>query len=429
MEERVDEGKIKGSKEIVPLDKTDLKRMSKCICKLSGEKIGTGFFCKIEYNNKLIPFLITNYHVINEDYLKDKKQLKFYINDDYQIININEKSKIYSSVREEYDVFIIKIKDDDEINNFLEIDKNIFNNLSENSYKDEPIYILHYPNSEEASVSYGNGIEKINEYDIKHLCNTESGSSGGPILSSLTNKVIGIHKGAIKKKGEIIYNIGTFLKFPLKELNSNITLNNVNNNQIFTELQEYLNNCKISPYLLDSNGNIINWENIDKKQKIGGFDFYPPIGWIGLGLNVKEKYDNGNDDWLGCNNSKNEWAVAYHAISDGRYLKPIIAGGFRTGIIQMHKEAEQTGEDCPECDDIFPPGHKVGIGVYFYPNINLLQDYFLPFTTINDKEYMIVLMVRVNPEKIRFPETEKDYWILNGNDDEVRPYRILFKRV
>ena len=50
-----------------------------------------------------------------------------------------------------------------------------------------------------ASISYGTGIEKIDEYDIKHLCNTVNGSSGGPILSYATNKVIGIHKKFIKK--------------------------------------------------------------------------------------------------------------------------------------------------------------------------------------------------------------------------------------
>ena len=51
---------------------------------------------------------------------------------------------------------------------------------------------------------------------MKHLCNTEPGSSGGPILSQITNKVIGIHKAFNNYKK---YNIGTFLKFPLNELN------------------------------------------------------------------------------------------------------------------------------------------------------------------------------------------------------------------
>ena len=61
---------------------------------------------------------------------------------------------------------------------------------------------------------------KIDDYSIKHLCNTEPGSSGGPILSLLTNKIIGIHKGCIRKNSDYKYNIGTFLKFPLKELNN-----------------------------------------------------------------------------------------------------------------------------------------------------------------------------------------------------------------
>ena len=50
------------------------------------------------------------------------------------------------------------------------------------------------------SVSYGYGIEKINEYDIKNTCNTEQCSSGGPILNLMTSKIIGMHKGCIKKK-------------------------------------------------------------------------------------------------------------------------------------------------------------------------------------------------------------------------------------
>ena len=108
---------------------------------------------------------------------------------------------------------IIKLKDEDEINDYLEIDNNIFKYNSENSYKNDPIYILQYPDAKEAAVSYGIGIEKISENEIKHLCNTKIGSSGGPIIHSITDKVIGLHRGYTKKK---VYNIGKFLKFPLK---------------------------------------------------------------------------------------------------------------------------------------------------------------------------------------------------------------------
>ena len=97
----------------------------------------------------------------------------------------------------------------------MEIDENIFEN-SENAYRNEPIYILHYPGKEgKAQISFNKegkkGIEKIKEYDIKHLCNTEEGSSGSPILSAMTNKIIGIHKATIRKNIIIIivhfYNI------------------------------------------------------------------------------------------------------------------------------------------------------------------------------------------------------------------------------
>ena len=100
----------------------------------------------------------------------------------------------------------------------MEIDENIFRN-SENAYKHEPIYILYYGGEDKkAKISYGKGIEKINEYDIKHFCNTEPGSGGSPILSVMTNKIIGIHKAANIKRG---YKIGTFLKYPLSELDGN----------------------------------------------------------------------------------------------------------------------------------------------------------------------------------------------------------------
>ena len=211
------EGLIKGSQEIKSLDETNKNKMSKCICKISGNRIGTGFFCKIKYKNNLIPALITNYHVVDDNYLKDTNILKIYINDKSKIIKKKKKNIIYSSIKEKYDIIIIKLNEND-INNYLEIDENIFNINSENTYKDEPIYILHYPNSGQASISYGNGIEKISEYNIKHLCNTQPGSSGGPILSRLTDKVIGIHKACINKKNDR-YNIGTFLKFPLNDLN------------------------------------------------------------------------------------------------------------------------------------------------------------------------------------------------------------------
>ena len=174
MEDDYEEGIIKGAKEMKLLEETDQKEKEKCICKINGSKIGTGFFCKIKYENALIPVLITNYHVIDDNYVRSNNSLKVYINEKSKFINLNKKKIIYSSSNNEYDIIIIRLQDG-EIENYLEIDENIFEN-SENAYKDEPIYILHFPGADKAKISYGNGIEKINEYDIKHLCNTEEGS-------------------------------------------------------------------------------------------------------------------------------------------------------------------------------------------------------------------------------------------------------------
>ena len=213
----MDEGLPQGAEKAIPIYETEYKSKENCICSINGNLLGTGFFCKIEFEGKLIPVLITNYHVVNDAFMNQNTKLTFYIKNDLHSINIDKDSKIYSSIRDKYDMMIIRLKEG-EVNNYLEIDENIFEWDSENNYKNEDIYILHHPNAEEAKVSFGSGIEKENDYDIKHKCHTEPGSYGGPILSRMTNKVIGIHKGSIVKYGKCAYNIGTFLKFPLNDL-------------------------------------------------------------------------------------------------------------------------------------------------------------------------------------------------------------------
>ena len=255
--ERIEEGLIKGAVDAISIEKFEklLIQMKKCICKIKGRIVngkqleGTGFFCKIDYEYELIPVLITNFHVIDDDYMKNKSEIIIYINGDLKKINIDEKSKIYSSVKEEYDIMIIKLNEEDEIRDFLEIDQNIFKDDSTTSYEQQSIYILHYPGRSNISISFGCGIEHSNKFDIKHLCNTEGGSSGGPIINLTTNKVIGIHKGAINDKDKkTIYNIGTYMKYPLDELNKN----EIRGNQIRMKLKINGNDIKKEIYFLDN---------------------------------------------------------------------------------------------------------------------------------------------------------------------------------
>ena len=138
-------------------------------------------------------------------------------------ITVAEKDILYYSIRDEYDIIIIKINKEENYIKYLELDDNLFNKNSEKGYKEESIYILHYPNNSVSSVSFGYGIETVKdkEFDISHKCNTEAGSSGGPILNLTTNKVIGIHKAFINLKKN---NIGILLKYPLNLLKNKNTI-------------------------------------------------------------------------------------------------------------------------------------------------------------------------------------------------------------
>ena len=91
------------------------------------------------------------------------------------------------------------------------------------------------------------------------------------------------------------------------------------------------------------------------------------------------------------------------------------------------------GQVHKDCDDQFHPGKKVGEGVYCTPNIETAEDY-LGIVNINGETYKTVLMVRVNPNALRHCDDcwdSKDpynYWVVNGTTNEIRPYRILFKK-
>ena len=81
-----------------------------------------------------------------------------------------------------------------------------------------------------------------------------------------------------------------------------------------------------------------------------------------------------------------------------------------------------------DCYDVFHPGQKVGRGVYCTPSIKTAGDYYSGISEINGIKYKTVLMVRVKPEAIRNCKCYDDYWVVNGTTDEIRPYRILYKK-
>ena len=60
---------------------TILMQMKKSICMITGKSTGTGFFCRINYENKDIPCLITSYQVLDDEYIKENKKIEINLND------------------------------------------------------------------------------------------------------------------------------------------------------------------------------------------------------------------------------------------------------------------------------------------------------------------------------------------------------------
>ena len=182
--------------------------------------------------------------------------------------------------------------------------------------------------------------------------------------------------------------------------------------------------CKLSKNQLDSRGNRYDW---GENEKRGNMPYDPPKGWIGIGLNVLDKYDNGDNTWIGMENIKGEWCVAYHGVGQSEepnkvkdIVSKIIRDKFKPGMGQVHED----------CDDNNHPGKKVGKGVYCTPHIKTAEDYS-GTSEINGQKYKTVLMVRVKPDAIRCCNCEyaKDYWVVDGTNNEIRPYRILYKKI
>ena len=95
------------------------------LCKINFPKEssqGSGFFCRIPYPDEfhLLPTLITNNHVISEDYLSTENEIEISINDISKKINDLKKRKTYTN--KDYDITIIEIfPDKDNILHFWKL--------------------------------------------------------------------------------------------------------------------------------------------------------------------------------------------------------------------------------------------------------------------------------------------------------------------
>ena len=177
--------------------------------------LSNGFFCLIPYPDEshYIPALITTRRTIDEKTLKNNKTIKLTLNNDSKTkkIDLSHKRKIY--INKKIDTTIIEILPEiDKIDDFLELDDDLLKENSSEKYNQNKIYLICYGKENKMDMYYGN-IKEIDNNEIHHISDTESGSGGCPILSISTFKVIGLHLGRTPHE----YKKGILLSAPLKE--------------------------------------------------------------------------------------------------------------------------------------------------------------------------------------------------------------------
>jgi len=183
-----------------------LNQMNYSICSIIHSQ-EIGFFCYIKYNKEKIRAIIINNYISNEKYI-DK--INVIINNKEEIIDLDKiiyKDKLNN-------ITIIKIKNNNKIIKFIEIDDKLYENESEMNYRNESIYIIQ-KTKDDMFVSYSI-IKEINKNEIIYNGNINSNHS--LIFNLNNNKLIGIYNNKYKS-----YNKGIYIKSIIKEIKNYIT--------------------------------------------------------------------------------------------------------------------------------------------------------------------------------------------------------------
>ena len=319
------------------------------------------------------------------------------------------------------------------------------------SFGNQKKYELHFDFGEDNNKKILNDPEEkekfLNDWKIKISQKLNIGEDD----LILTN----IHKGSVAVHLVIINSTPTQEKKAVVCLKEFDEIKKINEKPMIEILQ-------ISPDILDKRGNRFKHWGIDETR--GGEKYIPPLkNWYGIGLNVKNKYDNGNNDWLDYRNKPGKYAIAYIGISNINNDKEQIIEDVKefSNYVDVLKNKLYINEN-----NIRKKSSSESLSGYIYGKIgmalslpfyyfssyakktyNSYQEYFSPdiqcgdgvcvfqnpdyaensagFIDLKGYRIKIMLMCRVNPKKIRQPKNYPECWILNPN--EIRPYRILMK--
>ena len=383
--------------------------------------------------NNNINFMDIDYSIINNNInnfeISKKKEEKIeyitieYNKDKLHKIYLNDLLKNNSSIIE----ITLKNNGDTFWPNDCFIHQNInknFNLLNNSLYFDDLPINNHEAVAPQEEINFklllNQGINFVANQNIINIPFTIINKNGISLVKNALTLKINILEGDSNINSEILYE-ELFSNEKFVEDGDPLITFSLNLDNLVIKLSEYNLYEKsdiyhqISPDMFDIRWNKSKWSEKTNKKR-GGKSYNPPIGYIGHGLRVLNEYDNDNT-WIGNSNCDGEWPVAYHGTNLNAAVS-ILVNGLKKGNRQAFKNDININKK-----SIF--GEKViGEGVYLTPFIKIADHYSAP---ING--YKCVLMCRVNPNKIRVPQNEKKYWILNGNFNEIRPYRLLIKKI
>ena len=249
----------------------------------------------------------------------------------------------------------------------------------------------------------------------------------------LISKILGIDNNNLILINNNINSMSLYGSIINETIENNKKMKSLEGNYLIKKIEEkpIIEAIQISSEIFDKRGDKIWKKSVNKKR--GGLEYiHPTKDWIGIGLKVKDKYDKQNNDWLKKNGSNREYAVAYlgpnnFLINKNSIIKEIIKEEQYEDNNSVFSFLQTLFNDnSNNSSERKSPNNITGICLFQKPE--LAENYAGIVNTFGYR-IKIMLMCRVNPKKIKKTEKYPDYWILNPTPDEVRPYRILFKKM
>ena len=210
----------------------------------------------------------------------------------------------------------------------MEIDK-IDKNILKVNDRRKSVYILHYSKGK-LHLSFGLINDKIGS-KINHFCNTEVGSSGSPILSLESYKIVGIYYGG----SNINLNFCTFINDVIEEFNNyysynkykngNLIYNNENENETKIFGTKFVENNKNNIELIINGIKDRLIENYKLKQGDNNIRIIIKNKLINLGYMFDGCESLKNIDELKYLNTKDiiNFAYIFHGCSSLSDIKPL----------------------------------------------------------------------------------------------------------